>query len=339
MIEFRRAKLFHLFTSIVLGAGLPIAGFGEKLVEVNRIVAQVEDKVITQGEIDRWLDLLTLGEDEKKLRSQEFIENTIENMLVIQEFKSEGRFIPESYVEGEYNKELIRLCGNDRKLFRDFLREKSQTQLEFRRELEDKIIIGAMYAKFRRNQADVSPDRVEEYYSKNIHLFAVESKVHLREIKLAPLAGEPRDILLQQAKDICKQLKVGVPFAELATKHGQSTLKKDGGDWGVAVTKNEIAYDLLREKAFALKEGEFSEPFVLEQTRRNASGESEKTGKYAVYVLKAEQVQAAGMKSLDEVRQQVEQSLARDLDRQAKARWVARLRRKAYVKYFDDSER
>jgi len=339
MIELRRTHLFHLVSAIALWLGVPVAGFGENLVEVNRVVAQVEDKVITQGNLDRVLELLSLSEEEKKVRTQEFIENKIENMLVIQEFKSEGRFIPESYVEGEYNKRLIRDFDNDRKLFRDYLQSKSQTQLDFRHDLENDIIISAMYAKFRRSQADVSPDRVEEYYKNNLRLFAVEAKIHLREIKLAPVAGEPRDVLVQQAEDICKQLKDGISFAELAKKHGQSQYKKAGGDWDVLVAKSEIPNELFREKAFALKEGEFSEPFTLEEARRNKAGEIEKTGKFAVYVLYAEQVQAAGIKPLDEVRQIVEQNLARELDNQAKARWVARLRRKAYVKYFSDPKR
>ena len=327
-----------MLASIALTLGLPIVSLGENLVEINRIVAQVEGKVVTQGELDRVLELLSLGEAEKKQRTQEFIENKIENMLVIQEFRSEGRVIPESYLEGEFNKRLIRDFDNDRKLFRDFLNSKSQSQLDFRRDLENDIIIGAMYAKFRRGQADVSPDRVEEFYKKNPRLFAVAGKVRLREIKLEPTAGQTREALLKQADDLHKQLKVGVPFPELASKNGQSPLKEGAGDWGAFVAKDEIANEMLREKAFALKEGAISEPFVIDDVKRNSSGNAEKTGKFAVFILKADKKQAPGIKSLDEVRQEVEQLVGQDLDRQAKARWVARLRRKAYVKYFNDSD-
>ena len=319
-----------------LGVSLPGLAHAEQLVEINRLVAQVEDKVITQGELDRVLNLLNLSGEEKKNRSQEFIENKIENLLVIKEFKSTGRFIPESYIEGEYNKRLIRDFDNDRKLFRDYLKSKSQTQLDFRRDLENDIIISSMYAKFRRGQADVSPDRVEEFYRSNKDLFRVDSKVKLREIKLAPLAGEPKDVLMQQAVALHKQLKEGIAFAELARAHGQSPLKAQGGDWGALVSKEEIANELMREKAFALKQGEFSDPFTIEETRQDKDGKSIKTGKFSIYLLHADQVQVAGTKPLDEVRLKVEQLVAQDMDRQAKSRWVARLRRGAYVKYFED---
>jgi parvulin-like peptidyl-prolyl isomerase len=338
MIELRGFRCRPLFACLVVGLGMPILGHGEKLVEINRIVAQVEKNVITQGELNRVLELLSLGEQEKAQRTQEFIENKIENMLVIQEFRDEGRVIPESYLEGEYNKRLIRDFDNDRKLFRDFLNSKSQTQLDFRRDLENDIIIGAMYAKFRRGRADVSPDRVEDFYKNNLHLFAVEPKIRLSEIKLEPVGGETRDALLKQANALVKQLKVGASFSELAKKHSHGRYKESGGDWGVFVSKREIPNELLREKSFALKKGEFSEPFALDETRRDKAGEIEKTGRFAIFIMKAEDTKAAGIKSIDEVRQEVEQRVGQNLDRQAKARWVARLRRNAYVKYFATPE-
>ena len=307
----------------------------EKLVEINRVVAQVDDNVITQGELDRVLELLKLSDQEKKDRAREFIENKIENMLVVREFRSEGRFIPDSYVESEFNKRLIRDFDNNRVLFRDFLKRKAQTQLDFRDDIERDIIIGAMYAKFRRGQADVSPDRVEEFYNDNKATFTVDAKVRPREIKLSPVAGEPRDVLVQQADDLHEKLKKGASFEKLATENGQSPLKSLGGDWGALVAKKEIANQALAEVAFSLNQGEFSKPFVVEEVRRDTDGNLRKTGKVAVYILKADVKQAAGVKPLNEVRNEVEKRLAQEEDRLARARWVARLRRKAYVKYFN----
>ncbi|MFP6899762.1 MAG: peptidylprolyl isomerase, partial [Opitutales bacterium] len=284
------------------------------------------------------LKLMNLSEQEKQQRSQELIKNRIENLLVIREFESEGRFIPESYLEAQYNKRLIRDFDNDRVLFLNYLRSKSQTQLDFRRDLERDIIIGTMYAKFRSTQADVSPERVTDYYNNNKGLFIVEAKVHLREIKLESAGGEIGIVTLQEAKDLHKQLKIGIPFADLAKKHGQSPLRNSGGDWGTLVAKEEISNEQLREKAFALEEGEFTEPFTLEETKRNEEGKIVKTGKIAVYILKAVKKQPAGYKSLEEVRLQVERIVAKQLDRRERTRWVARLRKKAYVKYFGTSE-
>ena len=48
-------------------------------------------------------------------------------------------------------------------------------------------------------------------------------------------------------------------------------------------------------------------------------------------------MQEAGVKPLDEVRQEVEQKVARQMDHLFRARWLARLRRNAYVKYFENS--
>lgn len=341
MNELRVADLLQFVKRMVLVIALPIAGFGENLVKINRIVAQVEDQVITQGELDRVLNLMiNLSEEEKRQRAKELINNRIENMLVVKEFKGQGRVIPESYLEAQYNKRLIRDFDNDRKLFIDYLRSKSQTQLDFRRDLERDIIIGTMYAKLRRNQADVSPDRVAEHYIDNKELFIVEAKIRLREIKLTSGEGEIGIVALQEAKDLHKQLKAGIPFEDLAKKHGRSPLKDTGGDWGTLVTKMEIANEHLREKAFVLEKGEFTEPFEVEEMARNDKGKFAKTGKIAIYILKAEEKSSAGYKGLDDptVREHVERILAKQLGRRERTRWVARLRKNAYVKYFATSE-
>ena len=58
MNERKRAGLVHFAKRMVLLIALPLAGYGENLVKINRIVAQVEDQVITQGELDRVLNLM-----------------------------------------------------------------------------------------------------------------------------------------------------------------------------------------------------------------------------------------------------------------------------------------
>ena len=65
-----------------------------------------------------------------------------------------------------------------------------------------------------------------------------------------------------------------------------------------------------------------------------------KSGKVAIYILMAEEKPASGYKGLSDtnVREQVERILAKQLDRRERSRWVARLRKNAYVKYFANPE-
>ena len=133
---------FKFFLSIVWNlAILSNAALGE-LIEINRVTAKVNDRIVTWGEIERAMDRLNFTDEEKKLRASEFVEGKIDRLLSIYAFEEKGMGIPESIIEQEYNKRLIQDFNGDRKLFRDVLRSKGQSQLEFREELREDIIYG-----------------------------------------------------------------------------------------------------------------------------------------------------------------------------------------------------
>ena len=49
---------------------------GKELTEVNRVVAKVNDRFVTWGEINQAMDRLNFSESEKKQRAQEFVDGT-----------------------------------------------------------------------------------------------------------------------------------------------------------------------------------------------------------------------------------------------------------------------
>ena len=310
---------------------LPLQG---ELVEINRVMAKVEDRIVTRGEVEKAMDLLNFTKTEKEERSKEFVDGKIDRLLTIRAFREKGMIIPDSYLENEYNKHLIREFNGDRKLFRDVLRSRNQSQLEFRKDLEEELIHGHMLNTRRRSREEVSPEKVEQFYRENRSQFLTEEKIRLREIVFSQIAREPEAVLLQQANEVIAKIKGDMTFEELAKKHGQSNFKNKGGDWGVMVAKREIRNETLREKAFALAEGEVSKPFVVELLERKADGTIGKSDKRAVYILKADKKLAAGVKPLDDVRLQIEKAIANQLESRSQRQWLLRLKRDAYLKYY-----
>ena len=115
-----------------------------ELIEINRVTAKVNDRIVTWGEIERAMDRLNFTEEEKKKRASEFVGGKIDRLLSIYAFENKGMGIPESIIEQEYNKRLIKEFNGDRKLFRDVLRSNGQSQLEYRDELREDIIYSHM---------------------------------------------------------------------------------------------------------------------------------------------------------------------------------------------------
>ena len=69
----------------------------------------------------------------------------------------------------------------------------------------------------------------------------------------------------------------------------------------------------------ALKAGDASEPLMLPE---------------GCFILFAEERKFAGIQAIDEVRDQIERELIRQMSRSGQERWLERLRRNGYVKHY-----
>jgi len=303
-----------------------------ELIEINRVVAKVNDRIVTMGEIDNAMNRLNFSDQEKKKRTSEFVEGKVDRLLSIAAFREKGMAIPDTYVEQEYNKRLIRDFNGDRKLFRDYLRSNGRSQLEFRKDLEEEIIYSHMLSRRRKLKEEISPEKVEAYYDKQVNMFKTEEKIRLSEIAFSQIAGEPESVLLQQARKVLDELKKGTPFKKLATENGQSPFRDKAGDWGVMVSEREIRNEEFRKQAFALKKGEISQPFSVETLERQKDGSIKKSGKSTVYILLVNEKKVSGRKPLDEVRQEIERILASEYEAQSQRQWLGRLKKEAYVR-------
>jgi peptidyl-prolyl cis-trans isomerase SurA len=312
--------------------GIHDQAYASDLIELNRVVAKVNERIVTWGEIEKAMTLLNFTDQEKKDRANEFVDGKVDRLLSITAFREKGMNIPDSYIEQEYNKRLIKDFNNDRKLFRDTLRSKGLSQLEYRKEIEEEIIYGHMLSTRRRLKEEISPEKVESYYETNSDKFKTLRKVQLGEIAFSQIAGEPETVLLQQAHKVLNEIKAGQTFEEAALKNGQSPFREKSGDWGVMISEKEIRSEEIRKVAFSLKEGGVSKPFIVNILERKPDGTVGGSGKIAVYILKALKVTKAGRKPLDEVRNQIERTLASDIEAQSHRQWLSRLKRDAYVR-------
>ena len=324
-------NLLKLTSSLIGGLSLVAVSFAGELVEINRVVAQVNDRIVTWGEIERAMDRMNFTEAQKKGRAADFVDGKIDRLLSIIAFTEQGMAMPESYVEQEYNKKLMQDFNGDRKLFRDVLKGNGQSLLEYRDNLKEDIIHMHMLSARKRKREEVSPGRVEEYYRQNMGDFRTETSVRLREIVLTQQSGESEESLSQQARSIWGSLKKGESFEKLAKQYGESPFKSDSGDWGVYATKKEIRNEKIRQYAFSLQKNEFSAPFKVELLERKPDGSIGKSGEIAYYILQAADIRPGGVKDINEVRPEIEKILASEIEAKSQRQWLSRQKKGAYV--------
>jgi peptidyl-prolyl cis-trans isomerase SurA len=310
----------------------PVCAFGSSIDGrfENGIVADVEGRVITVGDVRRRLEPLLPQiagavasqeefESQIEMIEDEIIQTLVDEVLIVRDFYSdEKRQIPNSIVENEMQERLVNEFDDDRAKFLAYLKSIGKTRAEYRQIIKEDIVVSWMRGQNRKSQSIVSPIKIENFYTENRDQYFQADGVHLRLILLKQIADENQSILNQTAETIMTRLRNGGSFADLAKEFSQDSRKNQGGDWGW-IARNDLREELATA-AFSLDAGEFGEPI--------------KIGK-EIFILKVEEKRLAGIQPLDEVREDIESKLASQMQRESQERWLERLRRNAYVRYFD----
>ena len=295
----------------------------------NGVAAIAEGRIITKEELRVEMapiipqimrDSRTPQEFNTKVSqlAREILQNKIDRILIVKEFhRDEKRFIPKSIFENEFDKMLIEDFDNDRRKLFEYLDSVNKTIIQYRREMQEDIIVSIMRGENRRSLAEISPEQIEEFYRGHKLDFYNEASVHLRQIQLAPYANETEDVLLQNAEKVIAEFNSGVSFSDLARRYSQDDMRRRGGDWGW-IQKTDIRKE-LSEVAFALEPGEISKPVKL-GTR--------------LYLLYIEEKRDEMIQPLPEVRDVIETILSNRIGRENQRRWMERIRARGYVKYF-----
>jgi peptidyl-prolyl cis-trans isomerase D len=147
-------------------------------------------------------------------------------------------------------------------------------------------------------ETPVTLQDLQAYYAQHRDDFREPEQVNIRQIVIKnPLPGtdgkvdqKGTDDAHKKAEDILKQLKAGGNFVELAKKESQDTTAKDGGSLGW-VQRGSFPSPDMEKAAFALPKGGTSEVI-------NAG--------YASVILHVDEKQDARMKSIDDVKGQIE---------------------------------
>jgi peptidyl-prolyl cis-trans isomerase SurA len=320
-----------LLPFLVLLAGT--AAFGQEEVEEmwapdrpNGIAAKVEGRIITFEEVRREMAPLLKqiyrrsGDDaelERNLQGlqRDVLRNLVDKILIVEEFEKQEMKVPKSYLEGEFNEVIQEDFNGERDRFLTYLRSRDKTVRDFREELKERIIVQIMKQRMRRNQAEVSPEMIKEFYEENKGQFQREKEVKLYQLTLNPSPGG--ESLEERTAAVIGDLEEGVPFPEVARERSDDALAKRGGSLGW-VERGDLREELA-EVVFVLEAGETSDPIPFQRS---------------ILFFHVEEVREPGAVPLAEVRDEIEDILLDRIARESQERWLQRLREKAYIEYY-----
>lgn len=297
-------------------------------VGADSIVAVVEDKVITRQDVMREIEpflpqIRSSARSEYEFNAQinayarEIVRNMIDRELIVKEFGDKGMKIPQSYLDKYFDDYIKREFGGDRADFTKFIQQQGKTIKTFKSEQEKEIIVGYMQDQKRRTISEISPQKIKDYYEANKDKWFTPQSAHVFLITLTPSAGATLEDNRKLASEIVSDIRKGADFSAKAKKYSRDDASAKGGDSGWF--NREQLVSALDEKAFSMPIGEVSDPIEVADT---------------VFIMKVAERKDAHQQDVEEVRNQIEWAIAAQNAKESYAKWLQRLREKAYIKFY-----
>lgn len=302
-----------------LGLGLLLwlflVSLGQAVI-VDRIVAVVNDEVITLSELDeaaaplyqRYLSQVRdpverenlIREIRKRVLKQLIDEKLLAQEAKRLEIKVSDREI-DSFIENIKRQNHL----SDEK-FREFLAAQGLTYEKYRKQVAEQIKRIKLVQSHVQERIVVTDEEIKDYYRRH-YLSRGNSLYELAAIVVTGPEAKKR------AEEAYAELKKGKPFEEVAARY--SSLKGSGQGLG-RFRLDELAPE-VREVVSGLKPGAFSKPV--------------KVGKsWQIFKLLA--VKSEGAPPLEKVRAEIEARLRQEKIDQMLQKWLKELKQKAYIR-------
>ncbi|MBI4689365.1 MAG: peptidylprolyl isomerase [Nitrospirae bacterium] len=236
-------------------------------VEGPKIVARVNDKPISEVELNRGIDIYiqkktyhggSMGADRQEFR--EAVLNTlIENEILVQEAKIRRLSIEEKDIDKMFDEmekrfknrddfeSAVKASGKTLDEYRDWLRANELLKKIIRIEIEDK--------------SGYSDSELEDYYNANKEKFLRPETFKIRHILFGitdNTTDEESNAIKEKAKGVLDRAKKGGDFADLAYNYSNDPYRVKGGDLGW-IHKGETLTAELWDIVSKLKVGEISD--------------------------------------------------------------------------------
>jgi peptidyl-prolyl cis-trans isomerase SurA len=196
---------------------------------VDRIVAQVNDEIITMSELEAMTKSIEVAsglkptpKEDQALRRQ-MLESLIDQKLAKAEAKKRGINVSDKEVDqalADFKKRNN--IPNDEAL-NQALSQAGLTMKELRQRLSDQIQQERIVAVMVQSKVTIPEAEIRRYYDESAKEGGGRNQAHLRVIQLPfPQGGTQaqRDEVRAKAEALLKDVQQGVPFAEAARKQG-----------------------------------------------------------------------------------------------------------------------
>lgn len=284
---------------------------------LDKVVAVVNKDVVTWSELSRAMDFEASSQmkslsdvDRKRIfkeNEKRFLEKMIDEKLEMQAAKALGIEATKEEISDAIEG-IKKKYKMDDKAFEESLEKEGFNLKEYKKRLNDQIILTKLIGQQVKNKIVISDKEIEEYMAKN-----KDDEYRVRQIffKRSDKGGDD-EALQKKAEEVMQRLRNGEEFALLAMSYSDDPSGKSGGEMGF-IKKEYMGKEFLAVLS-KMPVGAISAPFW--------------TGR-GLHIIQLEDKIDAG--NADEFRAVVKQKLFEKRFDEAYRNWIRGLREKAYV--------
>jgi len=313
-------KIIYVFALAFMAAAASVSNAEV----IDKIVAVVNNEVITQREIDgiiepiyeQYRSLYYGDELISKLEEAraKVLNQLIEDRLILSEAKKLNVEVEDEAVEARINEMVKRFPS--REVFEKTLAQQDISIKDLRARYREQMMVRRLIDRRIGSRITVSPPEIANFYNKHINEFVQPEQIKLSNILIRPKKNMTIEQAERLANEIESRLKEGGAFAGLAMEYSEGPNAAEGGSMGY-VKKGDLL-PAIEEVVFQLKEGEVS------PTIKTSLG---------FHIFKVDEKLERKTMELTEVRREVEEAVFREKIKGRIKDWVDGLKKNAYIAY------
>jgi peptidyl-prolyl cis-trans isomerase SurA len=227
---------------LLLGGVLPSFGTAAEL--VDRIIAYVNDDIITLSELNERTNALVAARQQNPFQleqdqSLEEMRQTMLNRLIDERLASqEIARLKITVSEEEIDATIARIMKENRltkETLEAELRKDERTITDFRQQIKEGLEQRKLVTREVQSKTVITDEIVEAYYQSNMHDFQEKERWRIQDIYLPYYPDdtpEERARIRNLAQEILERVRAGVDFGSLAKNYSQGPGAEAGGDMG-----------------------------------------------------------------------------------------------------------
>lgn len=241
------------------------AAYGYSAEVVDKIVAIVNDEVITQSELEESMLSFVAdyqfryGPEEAQDRLSEAksdaLNRLVEEKLILQEAKRREIRVDEASVDERVQETKSKFASEEE--FKQILSESGLTIEKLGNRYKEQLMMRTLINGIVYHNIQITPTQVSAYYHGLKNEFTQPARAKFRIIVLKFKPEKEKYVVSSQAAELLDRIRSGEDFGIIAQRYSEGPNAVDGGDMGF-VSKGEMVKE-IDEVVFSLKEGEVSE--------------------------------------------------------------------------------